>query len=191
MIEQAADIVKNGGIVIFPTRTLYGMGVDAFNENAVSRVFCFKQRAVDKPLSVLVSTIDAVVELAADIPDAACRLMRNFWPGRLTIVFAARPDVPPVLTAGTGKIGIRVPDHPVAGPPCRIPELPVDCYFRQYFRSCRGQPCERAAEKAPWAGGPDPGCRKIKRRHRLHRGGRHCSSPGHSPGRGGVSNGIV
>ena len=114
VIEQAADIVKNGGIVIFPTRTLYGMGVDAFNENAVSRVFCFKQRAVDKPLSVLVSTVDAVAGLAADIPDAAVRLMRNFWPGRLTIVFSARPDVPGGLTAGTGKIGIRVPEHPVA-----------------------------------------------------------------------------
>ncbi|MEZ4549394.1 MAG: L-threonylcarbamoyladenylate synthase [Desulfobacterales bacterium] len=94
VIEQAADIVKNGGIVIFPTRTLYGMGVDAFNENAVSRVFCFKQRAVDKPLSVLVSTIDAVAALAADIPDVARRLMQNFWPGRLTIVFSAWPDVP-------------------------------------------------------------------------------------------------
>ena len=114
VIEQAADIVTNGGIVIFPTRTLYGMGVDAFNENAVSRVFCFKQRAVDKPLSVLVSTVDAVAGLAADIPDAAVRLMRNFWPGRLTIVFSARPDVPGGLTAGTGKIGIRVPEHPVA-----------------------------------------------------------------------------
>jgi len=114
VIAQAADIVKNGGIVIFPTRTLYGMGANAYNENAVNRVFCAKQRTADKPLSVLVASIDAVVALAADIPDAALRLMRNFWPGRLTIVFSARPEVFSGLTAGTGKIGIRVPAHPVA-----------------------------------------------------------------------------
>ncbi len=114
LIDEAADIVNRGGIVIFPTRTLYGMGADALNQDAVSRVFCAKQRAENNPLSVLVSSIDAVALLAADIPDVALRLMRNFWPGRLTIVFSARPEVPAGLTAGSGKIGIRVPEHPVA-----------------------------------------------------------------------------
>lgn len=101
-------------MVIFPTRTLYGIGVDAFNTAAVNRVFQVKKRLADKPVSVLVKSINDVVSLAAEVPSAAVKLMDAFWPGGLTIVFAARPEVPSSLTAGTGKIGIRVPEHPVA-----------------------------------------------------------------------------
>lgn len=114
VLDKAAAVVKSGGIVIFPTRTLYGIGVDAFNKEAVARVFRIKQRAAQNPLSVLIRSTDAVATLAAKIPLAAVKLMAAFWPGRLTIVFSARPNVLSSLTAGTGKIGIRVPEHPVA-----------------------------------------------------------------------------
>jgi len=114
LIDKAAHMIKKGGIVIFPTRTLYGIGVDAFNSEAVNRVFQVKQRATRKPLSVLINSIDDVASLAAKIPAATLQLMEIFWPGRLTIVFSARPAVLSNLTGGTGKIGIRIPEHPVA-----------------------------------------------------------------------------
>ncbi len=114
LIEKAADVVKKGGVVVFPTRTLYGIGVDAFNAQAVDRVFFVKQRAIHNPLSVLIKSIDDVASLAAEIPSAAVKFMETFWPGSLTIVFKARPNVPVSLTAKTGKIGVRIPEHPVA-----------------------------------------------------------------------------
>jgi len=114
LIKEAADVVKKGGTVIFPTRTLYGIGVDAFNTAVVNRVFQVKKRPADKPVSVLVKSISDVSSLAAEVPSAAVKFMEAFWPGGLTIVFAARPEVPSSLTAGSGKIGIRVPEHPVA-----------------------------------------------------------------------------
>lgn len=114
LIAQAARIIQTGGLVVFPTRTLYGMGVDALNIDAVNRLFRVKHRPTRNPVSVLIKSADDLARLAAEIPLQAVRFMEAFWPGRLTIVFAARPDVPSVLTAGTGKIGIRVPEHPVA-----------------------------------------------------------------------------
>ncbi len=113
LICKAADRIKKGGIIVFPTRTLYGIGVDAFNDSAVNRVFKVKQRAVHNPLSVLVKSINDVFSLVAEIPSAAGKFMEIFWPGSLTIVFKARADVPSCLTAKTGKIGIRIPEHPV------------------------------------------------------------------------------
>lgn len=114
LICEAARIITAGGIVIFPTRTLYGMGVDALNPAAVNQLFEVKQRPIVKPVSVLVKSISAVRSLAAEIPSSAEELMKKFWPGKITIVFKARARVPSSLTAKTGKIGIRVPEHPVA-----------------------------------------------------------------------------
>lgn len=114
VILEAADIIRSGGVVVFPTRNLYGLGADAFNPDAVERVFRIKQRPSDKPVSILVKSSMDVDGLATRIPDAARNLMERFWPGRITIVLTARPAVPSALTAGTGKIGIRVPEHPVA-----------------------------------------------------------------------------
>lgn len=113
-ILEAADIIRSGGVVVFPTRNLYGLGADAFNPDAVDRVFRIKQRPPDKPVSILVKSRADVDGLATYIPDAALNLMDRFWPGRMTIVFKARPGTSPALTAGTGKIGIRIPEHPAA-----------------------------------------------------------------------------
>ena len=114
VIREAAEVIKKGGVVVFPTRTLYGIGADAFNTTAVHRVFYIKKRSTDNPLSVLIKSIDEITSLATQIPFAAVKFMESFWPGRLTIVFFARPSVPANLTANTGKVGIRVPEHPVA-----------------------------------------------------------------------------
>lgn len=125
LISEAARIIKTGGIIIFPTRTLYGIGVDALNTDAVDRVFAVKHRSAAKPVSVLVGSKSAVSALAEEIPSSAEKLMEKFWPGRITIVFKARAQVPLNLTAGTGKIGIRVPEHPVAVKLFQFLDVPV------------------------------------------------------------------
>jgi L-threonylcarbamoyladenylate synthase len=112
-VELAARIVCQGGLVVFPTRGLYGLGANAIDPEAVRRVFSVKRRPPDKPVLVLVRQIGDVGMLVTSVTPAAHHLMDRFWPGRVTLVFNASPRVSPLLTGGTGKIGIRVPWHPV------------------------------------------------------------------------------
>jgi L-threonylcarbamoyladenylate synthase len=114
LIDAAVQILERGGVIAFPTGSLYGLGADAFNVGAVERVFTIKRRPPDKPLLILVPDRDVVFDLAAEVTPAAKRLMDRFWPGRITIVFKALSVLPANLTAGSGKIGIRLPGHPVA-----------------------------------------------------------------------------
>ncbi|MBI9085259.1 MAG: threonylcarbamoyl-AMP synthase [Desulfobacterales bacterium] len=113
-IEQAADAIKGGQVVVFPTRTLYGLGVDPFNGAALERLFAIKQRPGDRPVSVLVRDRRDLAPLVQDLTSDARRIMDALWPGQVTLVLAARHSVPRRLTAGTGKIGVRMPAHPVA-----------------------------------------------------------------------------
>lgn len=124
-IETAARIIKNGGLVAFPTLTLYGIAADAFNRKAVDRVFWIKKRSFDNPLSVLIGSRADLKRLVTKIPPAADALMDRFWPGRLTLVFDAAAHIPDNLTAGTGKIGIRLPGQPVAATLAAAAETPV------------------------------------------------------------------
>ena len=114
LIARAVEVVRGGGVVCFPTRCLYGLGADAFNPAAVERVFEIKQRPAALPLLVLISRPDQLADLAAMVPAVARLLMERFWPGRLTLVLEARPEIAPRLTAGTGRIGVRLAAHPVA-----------------------------------------------------------------------------
>ena len=114
VIFEAVRILKNGGVVSFPTRCLYGLGADALNRKAIGRVFKIKQRAPDKPLLILVPDRQAVDGLVNEIPPDAIKIMDRFWPGRITIVLAASSSLPSNLLAGMDKIGIRLPGHPIA-----------------------------------------------------------------------------
>lgn len=114
LIAAAATLLERGGVIAFPTGSLYGLGADALNAGAVERVFTIKRRPPDKPLLILVPDRAVVVDLAVEVPAAAIRLMDRFWPGQVTIVLNALPGLPSNLTAGTGRIGIRLPGHPVA-----------------------------------------------------------------------------
>jgi len=114
LVLQAAEIVKSGGVVVFPTRCLYGLGADGLQRQAVNRVFAIKQRSEQNPILVLIDHLGLLEQLAKRIPDAATRLMKRFWPGRITLVLEARDTVPDNLTAHTGKIGVRMPGHAVA-----------------------------------------------------------------------------
>ncbi|MBI3784240.1 MAG: threonylcarbamoyl-AMP synthase [Deltaproteobacteria bacterium] len=113
-VGSAARILAAGGIVVYPTETLYGLGADALNLQALERLVRLKGREPGKPISVLVSDTTMLSLLVADIPPLARRLMQRFWPGPLTIVFAASASVPEALSGGSGGIGVRVSSHPVA-----------------------------------------------------------------------------
>jgi L-threonylcarbamoyladenylate synthase len=113
-LETAARLLRARGLVAFPTETFYGLGADALDEAAVARVFQAKGRPADKPLLVLVDSLEMVDRVAGDIPVLARRLMARYWPGALTLVLRAHAELPPALTAGTGTIGVRLSGHPVA-----------------------------------------------------------------------------
>ncbi len=113
-IDQAVSILREGGLIAFPTETYYGLGVDPFNTSALERLFAVKKRPNLKPVLVLVPDRDQVTGVAAAVPEVAVKLMDRFWPGPLTIVFPARNELSAMLTGGTGTIGVRLSPHPVA-----------------------------------------------------------------------------
>jgi L-threonylcarbamoyladenylate synthase len=113
-IEQAAAVLRADGLVAFPTETFYGLGAAALRPAAVQRVLEVKGRPEGKPLLVLVDSVAMVERLAATISARARELMARHWPGALTLVLAARADVPAEVTAGGGTIGVRLSAHPVA-----------------------------------------------------------------------------
>jgi len=110
----AANVIRNGGLVAFPTETVYGLGVDALNADAVRRMYMAKMRPFDNPTIVHVAKIKDVYRLAVEVPKRAEELMKRFWPGPLTLVFKASSIVPRVTTGGLDTVGIRMPNHKVA-----------------------------------------------------------------------------
>jgi len=113
-LDEAAAVLRADGLVAFPTETFYGLGAAALRPAAVRRVFEVKGRAEGKPLLVLVDSIAMAERLATTIPARARELMARHWPGALTLVLAARAEVPAEITAGSGTIGVRLSAHPVA-----------------------------------------------------------------------------
>ena len=124
-VSCAAREIKRGGLVIFPTSSFYGLGASAFSPGALRRVFTAKDRPAEKPLLVLIATLNQLSGLVDHIPKAAELLIQSFWPGQLTVVFQARSDLSPVLTAGSGKIGVRLAAHPVAAALVRTCDIPI------------------------------------------------------------------
>jgi len=114
VIEQAAAILRQGGLVAFPTETVYGLGADARNAAAVARIFAAKGRPAGNPLIVHVADADAARGLVTEWPEAATRLAGRFWPGPLTLVLNKRDLLPDIVTAGGPTVALRVPAHPVA-----------------------------------------------------------------------------
>ncbi len=114
IISKAVDILKNGGLIAYPTETFYGLGADATCETAVQKIFAAKGRDFRNPIALIIGKPDDLYPLVNDVPETAKKLMAAFWPGALTIVFSASGDVSPLLTAGSGKIGLRLSAHPFA-----------------------------------------------------------------------------
>ncbi len=114
ILTRAAEIIAHGGIIAYPTETFYGLGADATNEKAIQKIFAIKGRNFKNPISLIIGQTDNIYPLVQDVPQTAQKLMTAFWPGALTIVFLAANNVSPLLTAGSGKIGLRVSSHPGA-----------------------------------------------------------------------------
>jgi len=111
----AAQFIRGGEVVAFPTETVYGLGADVFNEAAIERIFNAKGRPTDNPLIAHIAMVEQIELLARDIPPDAIKLIDAFFPGPLTIVLPKRDRVPLIATAGLETIGVRFPSHPLAG----------------------------------------------------------------------------
>ncbi|NLF87551.1 threonylcarbamoyl-AMP synthase [Candidatus Bathyarchaeota archaeon] len=124
-IEVAAQIIKRGGLVAFPTETVYGLGADALNGEAVLRLFEAKKRPLDNPPILHVAEVRDVYPLVAEVSQKAEQLMKQFWPGPLTVVFKHSAIVPKESTAGLDTVAIRMPKHPVAAALIRQSKRPI------------------------------------------------------------------
>jgi L-threonylcarbamoyladenylate synthase len=113
-IDKAVAVLRRGGLVAFPTETVYGLGADATNAEALQKIFAAKQRPVDHPLIVHLADAKQLSAWARDISPTAQKLAEAFWPGPLTLIFKKTPDVLDMITGGQDTVGLRVPAHPVA-----------------------------------------------------------------------------
>jgi L-threonylcarbamoyladenylate synthase len=125
VIARAAEIIRRGGLVAFPTETVYGLGANVLDADAVRGIFAAKRRALDDPLIVHLADVSDLPQIVTDVPAAARALADRFWPGPLTIVLPKRPVVPDVATAGLPTVAVRVPSHPVAQALIRAAGLPI------------------------------------------------------------------
>ncbi len=114
VIQQACEVLRRGGLVAFPTDTLYALGANAMDPAAIERVHTVKGRHHGKPLSVLVPSVEAGADLATGLSEGVRGLMQAFWPGALTVVVKASPKIPSILTGALGTVGLRMPAGPVA-----------------------------------------------------------------------------
>lgn len=124
-LKQAANLLKAGEIVAFPTETVYGLGALLFDEKAVLKVFQAKRRPQNNPLIVHIASLEQVEELAIDIPSDFFLLAEAFWPGPLTIVLKRHPKVPARVSAGLDTIALRMPSHPIARQLLQLVDAPI------------------------------------------------------------------
>lgn len=112
-IATAIETLHHGGLVAFPTDTVYGLGALAFDQTAIESIYQAKNRPIEKAIPVLIGDMDDLEQIAREIPEIARRLASRFWPGPLTLILPKRADLPPALSA-TDTIGVRIPDHEFA-----------------------------------------------------------------------------
>ena len=116
IINEAINVLADGGIVLYPTDTVYGLGANIFDKGAVRRVFDIKQRNLLKPLSILVSNVDSI-DLVAKVSLSQKEIINSYLPGPYTFILQKKPIVPHVVTSGSNYVGVRVPDNEIA---CRL-----------------------------------------------------------------------
>ena len=124
-LKEISKIIKNGGIVVFPTETVYGIGTNGLNKESISRLYEVKQRPTSKPISLLVSSIEMAEMIAKDITDMEYKLMEKFFPGPLTIILKKKSIVPDNLTNNTDTVGVRMPDNIIAKELIEYANVPI------------------------------------------------------------------
>lgn len=124
-IELAAAALRRGELVAFPTETVYGLGANAFDADAVAGIFTAKQRPTSDPLIVHLARLDQLGDVVAELPALALELARQFWPGPLTLVLPRGPRIPPDVSAGMSTVAVRIPNHPVAFALLTAADVPV------------------------------------------------------------------
>lgn len=143
LISEAAQIILKGGLVAFPTETVYGLGANAMDEDAVLSIFQAKGRPADNPLIVHIHSLDQLDGIVSGFSPLAEKLMESFWPGPLTLVMSSRKTLPPVVTAGLDTVALRMPSNPIARELIRISGVPIAAPSAN--RSGRPSPTDAAA----------------------------------------------
>ncbi len=143
-LQQAADRLAAGELVVIPTDTVYGLAAALSHPAAIARIFQVKRRPSDRPIALLVDRIDDVAAVAASIPPIARVLMDRFWPGGLTLALPRRPEVPDVVTAGGPTVAVRMPNHPVPRALVRLLGAPLPTTSA----NVSGRPSPRDARQA-------------------------------------------
>ena len=147
MLEKAVSSLKEGGLVVFPTDTLYALGAHAFIEEAVSRVYEAKGRPQGMALPLLLGSPDDIDSVAVDVPQAARDLAERFWPGAVTLILCKAPSVSTTITGGRDTVAVRVPSHPLA------------------LALIEGAGAPLTGTSANRSGGPDPVSAEVVRQH--------------------------
>lgn len=145
-IAQVAEILRGGGTVAFPTETVYGLGADAFDAEAVKKIFVAKERPGWDPLIVHIADRTMLQKVAAEIGQDVHRLMEAFWPGPLTLLLAKSPRIPEVVTAGLARVGVRMPAHPVTRALLQAAGIPVAAPSANRFGRISPTTAEHVAE---------------------------------------------
>ena len=138
VLKEAADIIRGGGFVAFPTETVYGLGADAFNKEAARKIYGAKKRPSDNPLIVHIADIDELEKIVSEVTEDARRLMERFWPGPMTLILKKKEGIPLETTAGLDTVAVRMPEDEVA---------------REFIRLCK---TPIAAPSANLSGSPSP-----------------------------------
>lgn len=125
LLSEAACVIKHGGLVAFPTETVYGLGADSFNETAVKNIYIAKGRPSDNPLISHIADISELEIFAREIPDAALKLAHEFWGGPLTMILKKRNNIPDAVTAGLDTVAVRLPSHSIANALIRLAKTPI------------------------------------------------------------------
>jgi L-threonylcarbamoyladenylate synthase len=164
LIARAAIILKEGGVIAYPTETFYGLGAQAGTAAAVERIFTIKGRSFGNPIPLIIGIEENLAELVQEVSPIANKLMEAFWPGPLTLVFHASARIIPRLTAGTGKIGIRVSSHPIAAALAKTLAFPItatsanlsgagECSTAQEVIDCLGEKIDALIDGGRTRGG--------------------------------------
>ncbi len=124
-IKEAAEAIKNGGVVIFPTETVYGIGADAFNKEAVLKVFNAKNRPPDNPLIIHIADLNQLYDVAKEVDTKIEPILKRVWPGPITFIFKKQDRVPLEVTGGLDTVAVRMPAHPVALALIKESQVPI------------------------------------------------------------------